>query len=69
MVDAVYPRVCADEGSAGTLEGKPVLLATLRAFARRLLWTMHESRRRRAAIFLGEYAHLFQPHAGEDDGF
>jgi hypothetical protein len=65
MVDAVQPCT-RDEGSSGTLVGNPLLIAMLRAFGRRLLWAVQESRRRRAAIVVQKYAHLVPPRSGGD---
>lgn len=61
MVDAVQPRRLAIEGISGEMTGSPSPIATLRAFARRLLLAMQESQRPRAAIVVRESAHLVPP--------
>jgi hypothetical protein len=66
MVDAVQPRTPAAEGSPGELAGKPLRIGKLRAFGRRLLRAVQESRRRRAAIIVRQYAHLVPPRCGGD---
>lgn len=69
MVDAVHPRMRADEGRSGTSGGattKPLLIGRLRAFARRLLWAMQESRRRQAAIIVKEWARRDPPRSDGD---
>jgi len=43
---------------------RPLLLAKLSGFAGQLLGALHESRRRRAAIILREYAPLTQLRSG-----
>jgi hypothetical protein len=50
----------ADEGSSGAADATP-LIGKLRAFGRRLLWAMQESRRRRAALMCGNTLSWF-PH-------
>ena len=66
MVDAVQPRAHAIEGISGKLASKQLLIGTLSAFGRRLLWAVQESRRRRAAIIVRKYAHLVPPRSGGD---
>jgi hypothetical protein len=67
MVNPVQPRTYADESNSGLSAGKPLLvLATLRAFGRRLLWAVQGSRRRRGAIVVRQYTHLFPRRSGGD---
>ncbi len=66
MVEAVQSRTRAPEGRSGELADKPLLIGTLRSFGRRLLWAVQESRRRRAAIIVREYAYLVPPRGGGD---
>jgi hypothetical protein len=66
VVDVLQPRTRADEGSSEKLAGKPLLIGTLRACGRRLIWAVQEWRRRQAAILVREYAHLVPPRSGGD---
>jgi hypothetical protein len=69
MVDAVHPRMRADAGRPGTSRGVTArrrLFERLRAFARRLLWAMQESRRRQAAIIVKEWARRDPPRSDGD---
>ncbi len=65
-VDAADPRIRADDGSSGKLSSKLLLVVTLRALGRRLVWALHESRYRRAAIVLRECAHVLPPRSCGD---